>query len=66
MLQLTGAVMGSTTVAQLAAALLCAENSGEDADDSEVAGKKRAIVSLCTDASSWAAALAAKGCLTSR
>ena len=66
MLELDGAVIGSTTVAQLATALLSAENPGDEEDAESLAAKKRGIVSLCTDAASWAAALAAKGCVKAR
>ena len=66
--ELDGTTVGSTTVAQLASALLCAETgnpaSAEDVD--AVAAKKRAIVQLCTDGNSWAGALAVKGLLKAR
>jgi len=63
--ELDGTTVGSTTVAQLASALLCAE-TGNPASAEDVDAKKRAIVQLCTDGNSWAGALAVKGLLKAR
>ena len=65
-LELDGAVIGSTTTEQLATSLLSAENPGGEMDAVSVAEKKRDIVTLCMNEASWAAALAAKGGVKAR